>query len=569
MTMAGTLDKGRIIPSGFRIDAGGMLVTTLAINILSLALPIMTLQVYDRVLPSPGSGTLPLLVAGVCLAVTLEAVLRLTRSYAIGWAGAAYEHRLSCAAMAHILQSDLSHLGRHSIGDHFGRLGAIGKLKDFYNGYSLTTLFDLIFVPIFLGVVIYIAGPLAFVPAGILMVFTLVSLRQGRRIRAALKERDKTDDRRYDFLIEGLEGIHTLKSFALENLFTRRYEQLEEESTYANYGVTEATASTFNAGSVFSHLMVAAVITVGAIFALQGMMTTGALIATILLSGRMLQPIQRALALWAKYQDYSLAREKVEHIFELPRHIHIPDVALRPERDGTLSLRNLSFRYDTDRPWMLDGVHLDLTCGDSILLDAPHGAGKTSLLELISGLHAPTSGEIIVDGHNILSYPPEKIISHVGYIQTEGIIFRGTIRDNLTCFGQIGEHQVREIAAMLKVDRDIARLPSGLDTFLSGNQTDNIPPGLKQRIAMVRVLAPRPRIILFDDADRALDREGYNLVYNLLAQLSGQVILIVISDDYNLRGLTERVFKLDGGRLIEMPGDAYSSSMAMQQGAAQ
>lgn len=565
MSVTGAMKRGQLKPSGFEIDTSSLLMTTLAINILSLALPIMTLQVYDRVLPSPGSGTLPILIAGVCLAVTLEAVLRLTRSYAIGWAGAAFEHRLSCAAMAHILKSDLSHLGQRGIGDNLGRLGAIGKLKDFYNGYSLTTLFDLLFVPVFLGVVIYIAGPLAFVPAAILMLFTIVSLWQGRRLRAALRNRDRADDARYDFLIEGLEGIHTVKAFALENIFARRYERLEEKSTYANYGVTEATASTFNAGSVFSHLMVASVIAVGALFVLQGMMTTGALIAAVLLSGRMLQPIQRVLALWAKYQDYSLAREKVESLFELPQHAYIPDIGLRPERDGTLTFRDVSFRHGADRPWLLDGIDLTLTRGDSILLDAPHGSGKTSFLELVSGLYAPTRGEIIVDGHNILSYPPEKIISHIGYIRTEGVIFRGTIRDNLTCFGQISEQQVREVAAMLKVDRDIARLPSGLDTFLSGNQTDNIPPGLKQRIAMVRTLAPRPRIILFDDADRALDREGYNLVYNLLARLTGQVILIMISDDYNLRGLTERVFRLDGGQLTEVTGAYHQAEIPARE----
>ncbi len=551
MISIGAQERDTLKPKGFTIETGNLLISTLAINILSLALPIMTLQVYDRILPSQGSGTLPVLIAGVCLAVTLEAALRLTRSYALGWAGAAYEHRLSCEAMKHILNSDLSVLGPYGVGENINRLTAIGKLKDFYNGYALITLWELIFVPIFLGVVIYIAGPLAFIPAAVLMIFTVVSLSQGRKLRRALQNRDETDDARYNFLIEGLEGIHTIKSFALENIFTRRYEILEESSTFANYNVTEATASTFNAGSVFSHLMVAAVIACGAVFVLHGSITTGALIATVLLSGRMLQPIQRVLALWAKYQDYSLAREKVETLFETPQHVHLPDIGLKPERDGALQVKNLSFRYSEDHPWLFQNVNLTLNRGDSILLDAAHGAGKTTFLELVSGLYPATRGEISVDGHNILSYQPEKIIEHVGYIQTEGLIFRGTIRDNLTCFGQIDEHQVREVANLLKIDSDIAKLPSGLDTFLSGNNTDNIPPGLKQRIAMVRVLAPKPRIILFDDADRALDRDGYNLVYSLLARLSGKVAMIIISDDYNLRGLTERSFTLSEGGLLE------------------
>lgn len=546
-------------PKGFHIEIGNLLISTLAINILSLALPVMTLQIYDRILPSQGSGTLPVLIAGVCLAVTLEAALRLTRSYALGWAGAAYEHRLSCEALQHILNADLSALGPYGIGENMGRMTAIGKLKDFYNGYSLTVLCELVFVPVFLGVIIYIAGPLSFIPAAVLMIFTIVSLLQGKRVRSALQERDETDDIRYNFLIEGLEGIHTVKSFALENIFSRRYETLEESSTVANYNVTEATASTFNAGSIFSHLMVASVIACGAVFVLHGSITTGALIATVLLSGRMLQPIQRALALWIKYQDFSLARGKVETLFETPQHLYIPDIGLKPERDGTLVIQNLSFRFSENHPWLFQDINMSLKRGDSVLLDAAHGAGKTTFLEILSGLYPATRGEVIVDGHNILSYQPEKIIGHIGYIQTEGLIFRGTIRDNLTCFGQIDEYQVREVSKLLKVDSDIARLPSGLDTFLSGNNTDNIPPGLKQRIAMVRVLAPKPRIILFDDADRALDREGYNLVYNLLAQLSGRVAMIIISDDFNLRGLAEYRLTLTEKGLCETENACHTA----------
>ncbi|HEY8190081.1 MAG TPA: ABC transporter transmembrane domain-containing protein, partial [Micavibrio sp.] len=241
MNATHALRKDLLNPEGFRISIASLLLSTLAINILSLAMPVMTLQVYDRILPNPGSGTLPVLIAGVGLAIVLEAVLRLTRFYLIGWAGAMYEHRLSCEGMNKILHADLAHMSASGIGEHLRRMSAIGKLKDFYNGYALVTLSELIFVPAFLGIIIYIGGPLVAVPAAVLMVFTIVSLAQGQKLRAALKKRDDIDDRRYNFLIESLEGIHAVKAFALENLFTRRYEAMEEKSGFANYRVTETT----------------------------------------------------------------------------------------------------------------------------------------------------------------------------------------------------------------------------------------------------------------------------------------------------------------------------------------
>lgn len=540
-------------PEGFRIKIADLLLSSLTINILSLALPTMTLQIYDRILPNPGSGTLPVLITGVALAIMLETVMRLARSYSLGWAGAAYEHRLSCQAINHILQTDLSAPVSFGIGEHMNRLGAIGRLRDFYNGYSITTIFELLFVPFFIGLIIYIAGPLSIVPVSILMIFTAVSYIQGKALRRALEERDEIDDKRYNFLIESLEGVHSLKSFGLENIFSRRYEALEERSTIANYRVTEDSARAFDTASVFSNLMVIGVIGAGAMLVLHGMISTGALIATILLSGRIMQPVQRALSLWAKYQDYSLSRQKVESIFEIPLHPAFSAEGVSPVREGTLSLDNVSFRRSDASPWLLQNLNLKLGRGECISISSDHTPSLSALLDILAGLYAPTSGTVDVDGQNILRFPSRELINHVGYIQSEGIIFRGTIRDNLSCFGLIPDDKVQEMAAIFHIDRDIAELPSGFDTFLNGNSTDTIPPGLKQRIAMVRVLAPKPRIILFDNADRALDREGYNLVYNLLARLVGKATLVISSDDFNLTAQASRILRLEKGVLTEIP----------------
>jgi ATP-binding cassette subfamily C protein LapB len=543
----------RLKPAGHRIDTADLLLSSLTINILSLALPVMTLQVYDRILPNPGSGTLPVLITGVCVAVTLETVMRLGRAYCMGWSGAAFEHRLSCEAMGHVLRSDLSVPVSYGIGEHMNRLAAIGRLKDFYNGYSLTTIFELLFVPLFLALIVYISGPLAVVPMAILMVFTLVSYMQGRNLRRELENRDVIDDCRYNFLIESLEGVHSLKSFGLENSFSRRYEALEEESTIANYRVTRTSARTFDTASTFSNLMVAGVIGAGALFVLDGIISTGALIATILLSGRIMQPVQRALALWAKYQDYTLSRKKVESVFELPLHPAAPVEGVSPEREGTLSLNNVSFRRAEYEPWLLKDVQLDLGRGDCISLSADSTHALSAMLDMIAGIYAPTMGEILIDGQNILRYSPRDLIDHVGYIQSEGVIFRGTIRDNLSCFGQIPDDKVQEMATMFQIDKDIASLPSGFDTFLHGNSTDTIPPGLKQRISMVRVLASKPRLIIFENADRSLDREGYNLVFNLLGRLKGKATMIICSDDQNLTSQANRFYHLEKGRLSDIP----------------
>jgi len=539
----GQKDKDFLKPDGFRQSVCALLLATLAINILSLALPVMTLQVYDRILPNPGTGTLPVLITGVCLAILLEAILRLSRAYVIGRAGAAYEHRMACEAMRRTLNADLSRRGSHGIGEHLHRMGAVGKLKDFYDGYALTVMAELAFVPLFFGLIVYIGRGLAIVPAGLLLAFIAASLWKGSRLRRALQRREQTDNERFNFLIEALEGIHTLKAFALEKFFERRYEALEERSTLENYRVTQETADTFNTGAIFSHLMVACVISAGAWFVLNGMLTTGALIATLLLSGRMMQPIQKALALWARYQDYLLARAHVREIFMTPQTAVMAQKT-QPEPTGTLKMAGASFGP-------LKNIDLELHPGEIVFISGAHGTGKTVLLNLIAGIYTPDTGHITLDGEDISTYRSEQLVQHVGYIRTQPLIFRGTIRDNITCFGQTDEAQAREVAALLNVDRDIARLPGGFDTLLVGNNTDSIPQGLKQRIAMVRVLAAKPHLILFDNADRALDKDGYALIYSLLARLKGKASMVLVTEDRNIAALADHHYNLKDGMLHE------------------
>lgn len=543
---------GDLRPGGYRPYTGSLLLSTLAINILSLALPVMTLQVYDRILPNPGTGTLPILIAGVCLAIILEAVLRLCRAYVIGRSGAAYEHGMACLTLGKILNADLARMGSYGIGEHLHRMTSIGKIKDFYNGYSLTVYCEMAFVPLFLGLIIYCGGILAFVPAGILAIFAALSLVRGHALRRAMHAREKADDKRFNFLIESLEGVHTIKAQALEKFFERRYETLEEQSTHENYKVTQSTAETFNIGAIFSHLMVAGVISAGAWFVLNGQLTTGGLIATLLLSGRMMQPVQKALALWTRYQDYVLARRILVDLLETPQKtVQERDNERVAVPGGRLQIKNAVFSYQGSEQPLLQDVTLDIKRGESVLISGAHGCGKTTLLDMIAGIYTPTSGCVRIDGHDINSYESEDLVRHVGYIRSEAAVFRGTIRDNITCFGQADEAGARQVASLLHVDSDVAKLPAGFDTFLSGTSVDTIPPGLKQRIAMVRVLATKPKLILFDNADRTLDKEGYVTVYSLLAGLKGKASMIFVSDDHNIRDLADRHYVLANGVLTK------------------
>lgn len=530
---------------------------SLVINILALALPVMTLQIYDRILPNPGSGTLPMLIAGVSIAIAIEAALRLLRAWLLGWYGAVYEYRMSCHALGHVLTADMPDMLQRGAGEYLHQMAAVGKLREFNNGYLPVTLIDLAFIPVFLAFIIYIAGPLAVVPTVGIMVFIILSLAHGHALRHLLAARDAADDARYNFLIETLDAIHTLKALTLEKFFQRKYERLEERSARRNFTTAQATAKAFNMCATLSNAIVVATILLGAFLALRHEITSGALVATLLLSGRMMQMVQRGMVLWIKHQDAGISRQKIAGLLENPSHRDSRQLhALQPEPvatspDGRLSVRHLAYTpTGMERP-LFDIAHLDIAPGDIIWLSGGAGSGKTTLLRLLAGILSPARGDISVSGQALRRFTPAELSRHVGYINADPVIFRGTIRHNITRFGEIDALHARRAATQLGIDKDIARLPLGFDTFLQGTISDTIPPGLKQRIAMARVIAATPGILLLDGADMSLDRHGQRLLAGYLESLRGRVSMIIVSEESTLQRLATRHLHLHGGRLQE------------------
>jgi ATP-binding cassette subfamily C protein LapB len=279
-------------------------------------------------------------------------------------------------------------------------------------------------------------------------------------------------------------------------------------------------------------------------------MGTGGLAACVLLSGRIMQPIQRALSLWARFQSFFIDRKELDAIFELPQRRN-SSAGQNKQPEGGLVFDDVSFRYSPSAPPLFSHINLSLKPGDSIAISGASGSGKTTLLNLAIGLLEPTNGSISVDDASPHLVNPTILNTHIGYLPEQGSIFYGTIRENLTFFGSINEQDAMIAAHMLGIDETVAVLPAGYETQLTDNVTDPVPPGLKQRIAIARVLANKPRIILFDNADRGLDKYGYNKIFSLLGRLRPRTVLVIISDDRNILRLADREYFLHKGQLQE------------------
>lgn len=523
-------------------------IVTLAINLLSLALPILAMQVYDRIIAREGVSTLYILSIGTAIAIIAETCLRIGRTYLTASIGATHEYALRRNAIEHTLGTDIRSLQRIGTSRLMQFMDSIAKLREFYSGQAIIAFIDIPFICLFLALIAYLGGAIAIAPAVLVVIFIYRTWRSGRTLMHQIVAHEKIEASRYQSIFEMLNGIHTIKAYAAENTMMRRYEDIQERSARTSYTITESAGNAYNDGALFSHLMTASVLVAGAYMSLQGHLSMGALVACMLLSGRIMMPLQRVLSLWVQYQDMTLARERMEELFNLPSTAGkaLPDVHIS---NTDLVLNDVSFtHYGYTQP-TIRNLSLTLEAGAAIAIHGPSGCGKSSLLKLLAGIYTPDQGHVTIGSTSIHSLTPHERARAIGYLATKGAIFQGSLDNNISGFGSSDAHAITHITQLLGIDDEIARLPAGYETPLENTPADAVPPGLKQRISLARTLAFRPRIILFDNADRALDKEGYNYIFRLLARIKGKATLVLVSEDRNLLHLADRHYLLRDGTL--------------------
>ncbi|MCA1940569.1 MAG: ATP-binding cassette domain-containing protein [Caenispirillum bisanense] len=535
--------------SGVGKAAFPLAIGTIFLNLLGLVLPLSLLQVYDRIIPNSSTGTLTLIVLGVLFAMVLEVILRGARTAITGWLAARFEHNAGMAAFDRVLGAPVHEVEREGAGGLLERMSAIYSLKEHYADQGIAVFLDLPFVFLFLGLIWLLGGDLVWVPTAVLVLFSVMMLWHGRQLRRSIRTYNEVRDRRLSFNIEILSGIHAVKSQAMEGQMTQRYVRLQEAVARADHDVVLRNASAQTLGNMFSQMVMVATVALGSVYVVNNLMTVGGLAACTLLAGRAVQPVQRAVAMWTRMQTVSLARERASGLFGLP-------VAARPAAPyiaplaGKLELQDVSFTYGKDAPVLFDGVSLTIEPGECVGITGTNGCGKSSLLRLMAGSLQPTAGRVLLDGVPLTDWAPEALEQGgIGILPSEAFLFRGTLLDNLTMFRRELRERALQAASDLGLDDVVATFPNGYLTTIAGGAADAMPRGIRQRIAIARVLALDPRVILFDEANTAMDGPGDEALRAHLESLKGDRTLVMVSLRPSLLKLADRRFEIVGARL--------------------
>lgn len=518
-------------------------------NILGLALPMAILQIMDRVLLNQSMETLAFLAAGAVFALVVEEILREVNGVVTGWLGARFEHKASVEALNRLMRAPLRTLQREESGVHVERIAAAGKVAEFYSGQALLVLFDLPFVLIYLAMIYTIGGWVALVPVVLLGLFVYAIARFGRWLHHHMENRHLANDRRHNFLVEVLSGIHSVKTMAMEAQMERRHERLQASNAEMSETMSYGSAMAGAMGTLFSQIMIVGIVFAGALGVLAGQMTPGGLAACMLLSVRALQPLRRGLTIWTRYQSFVSAQARLQEMADMPL-VDDPDKPpLPPVREG-MELRQVTLGRKAGAPIFKD-LSLTIRAGECIAIQGESGSGKSSLLSLLNGMNHPDGGEILLDGRNLKDFCADSVQREIGLLPQTGSVIAGTLLDNMTMFEDGLSETALSIAAQLGLDRVVSGMKLGYETPVGEGSAETLPRGMRQIISIVRVLARNPSVILFDEANNSLDMESDQRLLESLKRRKGSCTIILITHRPSWQKLADRTLRISGGRLVE------------------
>ncbi len=450
------------------------------------------------------------------------------------------------------LNGVLDHFEKDGTGVHLDRLRAVSTLRGYYAGQYFQLLLDLPFALLFLTVVGFLGGLwTAGCILAISMVFLIIISFTRRRYSINRKRQKMLGDRRYNFLVEALSGVHTIKAISLEEQMLRRHERLEAEVAKSDFDVISVGNLPVSLGGIFSQLILFTVLFVGGTQAIQGYITLGSLAACTLLSGRFFQPIRKVAAFWVRHADIEIALTQIQQIEALRQESDVSAPCLPDEILGRIRLENLSFRYNEHLPWVANAIDLEVNPKEMVCLRHRGSHGTTTLLNLIYGLVIPTEGRVYIDGIDMAEICHNNFKGRIEFIPQQGTLFSGTIFDNLTLFNPAYREASLDAAALLGLDEVVSELPLGYETQVGARLYEFLSTGIIQRICLARALTIRPRILLLDKVNDSMDSESDQLFFWLLGKLKGCCTIIIVTSDPRIISLSDRVYHLVDGVLIK------------------
>lgn len=493
----------------------------LAINLLMLSSPIYMLQVYDRVMVTGHVETLIMLTGLIAVALLLFGALDSLRSAIAGRMSRWLGERLGPVYLANGVRARL-------LGGGAGAqpLRDLQVVQNFVASPGLTVFFDAPWAPVFL-VLIWMLHPwlgiLAVASTVLLLALSVLNewCTRSQTLAASLAQIAAT--KQADETIRNAEVVWAM---GMLPAMLQRWRVSSQGGHVAAQQANERAGLLLGATKFVRFFVQSATLGLGAYLVLQREVSGGAMIASSILLGRALAPVEGAMGTWRNFSLAHIAYKRLQSQLQ-----SLPDEPVRtrlPAPEGSLKLHQITYVPPGSTVPVLRQVSFEVQPGEVIAVIGPSASGKSTLCRILVGIAAPNSGEMRLDGSELRHWNPEELGRHVGYLPQDVELFSGTIRENIARMGEVDDEAVVEAAMLAHAHELVQRLPQGYDTVI-GDGGVRLSGGQRQRIGLARAVHRLPRLIVLDEPNANLDQAGEGALAAAIEEMKrrGSTLVIV------------------------------------------
>ncbi|HYU96863.1 MAG TPA: type I secretion system permease/ATPase [Sphingomicrobium sp.] len=528
-----------------------VLLAALIVNLLAFAMPLFTMNVYDRVIPNKAISTLWVLALGVFLALGFDFILRVARARLIDEVSRALDAKLSQKLFEKVMNLPMAER-QGSTGAFARRVSEFEQVRDFFASTTVVLVVDVIFLFLFLGLITILAGWLVFVPIIGIALMLIAGLSLQKAMGRAALDAQADSSLQHSVLVESIAGAETLKAARAEGQMLGRWRRYSAMSAATSERMRRLTAIAVNLASISQQTISVGLLIGGFYQFQQGDMTMGAIIAIIMLSGRSLQPIGQLAFLVTRGKQAFATLDSLQRMMDASDERQVAMRSIVPEiRAGHVELNDVSFRYPNAGRDSLDGLNLKIGPGERIGIIGRVASGKSTLGRVLCGLYAPTEGEMLVDGLDSRQYHPHQLRESFRFVAQDAEVFSGTVRDNLM-LGAAKANDEQLIDAVVRSGADIflSRDAAGFDLPV-GERGSRLSGGQRALLVLARALVSPSKMLFLDEPTGSMDTQTeLYFIEHLKTALAPDQSLVVATHRHNMLSILTRLIVIDGGKIL-------------------
>lgn len=528
-----------------------VLLAALVVNLLAFAMPLFTMNVYDRVIPNKAAATLWVLALGVLLALSLDFTLRVARARLIDEVGRKLDAKLSQKLFEKVMNLPMADR-QGSTGAMARRVSEYEHVRDFFASTTVVLAVDLTFLFLFLAFITLVGGWLVVVPvAGILFMLTAGISLQKAMGRAAL-DAQADASLQHSVLVESISGAETLKAVRAEGQMLGRWRRYSSMSAATSERMRKLTAVAVNLASI-SQQSISVGLLIGGFYRFQaGQMTMGAIIAIIMISGRSLQPVGQLAFLITRGRQAMATLTSLQRMMEVEDERQGAMRSIVPEiRAGHIELRDVDFRYPNAGRDSLSNLNLKINPGERVGIIGRVASGKSTLGRVLCGLYTPTAGEMLIDGLDSRQYHPHQLRDAFRFVAQDSEVFSGTVRENLMLgAAQADDQQLIDAVVRSGADIFLSRDAAGFDLPV-GERGSRLSGGQKSLLVLARALVSPSKLLFLDEPTGSMDTQTeLYFIEHLKTAIGRDQALVVATHRHNMLSIVDRLIVIDAGKIM-------------------